>query len=195
MAISVMSFLSAIDREGPYGGSFENRTRFLREIVEGVRSEAPGLEIGVRLSAFDWIPFRTGEDGTGEAEKWDNGRYPYAFGGGGNGTAIDLTEPKAFLDLLVSLDINLVCITGGSPYYTPHLIRPAIFPPSDGYLPPEDPLIGVARHIAVTAETKETSPRIDLYRLWLFILTRLVAQCGPKHRANRENRYCWSGGG
>jgi len=153
-------FLSAIDRTGPYGGSFENRTRFLREIVDGVRSEAGGLDIAVRLSAFDWIPFRTGEEGVGEAETWDKGHYPYAFGGGGNGTFIDLTEPKAFLDLLLSLDIKLVCITGGSPYYTPHIQRPALFPPSDGYLPPEDPLAGVARQIAVTAQLKQYRPEL-----------------------------------
>lgn len=153
-------FLTAVDRGGPYGGSFENRTRFLREIVEGIRSEAPGLDIAVRLSAFDWIPFNTGNDGMGEAEVWTNGRYPYAFGGGGSGTAIDLTEPKAFLDLLLSLDIKLVCITGGSPYYNPHIQRPALFPPSDAYLPPEDPLAGVARQIAVTAELKQYRPEL-----------------------------------
>ncbi|MBL7125975.1 MAG: hypothetical protein ISS58_02035 [Dehalococcoidales bacterium] len=44
-------FLSAVDRPGKYGGSLENRTGFLREIVEGIRAEAPGLHIGVRLSA------------------------------------------------------------------------------------------------------------------------------------------------
>ena len=51
-------FLSARTREGHYGGSFENRTRFLREIVRGIRAIAPGLKIGVRLSAFDTVPFR-----------------------------------------------------------------------------------------------------------------------------------------
>jgi NADPH2 dehydrogenase len=50
-------FLSAHTREGPYGGSFENRTRFLREVVEGIRAAAPGLRIGVRLSA---VPSRPG---------------------------------------------------------------------------------------------------------------------------------------
>ena len=51
-------FLSAVTRPGPYGGSLENRTRFLREIVEGIRAEAPGLKIGVRLSAIDTVPFK-----------------------------------------------------------------------------------------------------------------------------------------
>ena len=64
-------FLSAVDRPGRYGGGFENRTRFLREIVAGVRAEAPGLEIGVRVSAVDWVPFRKGPDGRGEPEPID----------------------------------------------------------------------------------------------------------------------------
>src|SRR5262249_8623314 len=50
-------FLSAHTRDGDYGGSFENRTRFLREVVEGIRSQAPGLRIAVRFSAFDTVPF------------------------------------------------------------------------------------------------------------------------------------------
>lgn len=151
-------FLSAYQREGRYGGSFENRTRFLREITAGIRAAAPGLHIGVRLSAFDWIPFRQGSNGTGQPEPFSNGDYPYAFGGDHSGTGIDLTEPLAFLSLLRTLDINLVCITAGSPYYTPHIQRPALFPPSDGYTPPEDPLVGAARQITVAAQLKQQFP-------------------------------------
>src|SRR5207245_4905205 len=51
-------FLSAHTRAGNYGGSFENRTRFLREVVEGIRSMARGIDIGVRLSAFETVPVR-----------------------------------------------------------------------------------------------------------------------------------------
>jgi NADPH2 dehydrogenase len=153
-------FLSAVDRPGKYGGRFENRTRFLTEIVAGIRSVAPRLEIGVRLSAFDFVPFRSGPDGMGVPETWGNGEYRYAFGGDGSGTGIDLTEPIQFLKLLVKLGIKLVCTTAGSPYYCPHIQRPAIFPPSDGYLPPEDPLVGVARQIEVTAKLKAAVPEL-----------------------------------
>lgn len=153
-------FLSAVDRPGEYGGSFENRTRFLRDVVEGIRQAAPGLHIGVRLSAFDWIPFRPGADGTGQPEQWSGENYPYAFGGNHNGTEINLAEPHAFLNLLESLDIRLVCITAGSPYYNPHIQRPALFPPSDGYQPPEDPLVGAARQINVVAELKKAHPNL-----------------------------------
>lgn len=158
-------FLSARSRPGPYGGSFANRTRFLREIVSGIRSAAPGLRIGVRLSAFDLIPFRPGPDGVGQplAFRDENGQYPYAFGADADDpTRIDLGETIAFLEVLQELEITLVNITGGSPYYNPHIQRPALFPPSDGYLPPEDPLVGVARHILVTARLKERFPGLAM---------------------------------
>ena len=52
-------FLSAHTRKGRYGGTFEGRTRFLREVVQGIRSLCPGLHIGVRLSAIDTVPFHS----------------------------------------------------------------------------------------------------------------------------------------
>lgn len=151
-------FLTAVDRPGRYGGSIENRTRFLREVVSGIRAEAPGLELGVRLTVFDSVPFRVGRDGVGEPESWDGGTYPYAFGGDGTGTGGDIEEPSAALGVIASLGIRWVCTSLGTPYYNPHLLRPAAFPPSDGYLPPEDPLVGVARHIDITRRLKERHP-------------------------------------
>lgn len=147
-------FLSAIDRQGKYGGSFENRTRFLREIVGGIQAKAPDLKVGVRLSAFDWVPFRPSAEITGEPEPFEGQQYDYAFGGDGTGLGINLAETHAFLALLKELGIQLVCLTAGSPYYNPHIQRPALFPPSDGYQPPEDPLCGVARQLHAVAELK-----------------------------------------
>lgn len=149
-------FLSSFDRPGKYGGSFENRTRFLRDIVAGIKEAAPGLQMGIRLSAFDWMPFKPDEDGMGEPAT--SGEYKYSFGGAKDGLSEDLNETFEFIKLAQSLGIELICITGGSPYYNPHIIRPALFPPSDGYLPPEDPFLGVARQIRVTAQIKEQFP-------------------------------------
>lgn len=151
-------FLSATDRPGKYGGSFENRTRFLREIVAGIRAAVPDLEMGVRVSIFDFVPFRPGPDGVGEPAS--DPPYRYAFGGDGTGVGIDLNEPEKFLGLLETLGIELVCTSAGSPYYNPHLMRPAAFPPSDGYMPPEDPLIGCDRQISVTARLKKNHPKL-----------------------------------
>jgi NADPH2 dehydrogenase len=160
-------FLASHTRKGDFGGSFENRTRFLREIVAGIRAAVPELKIGVRLSAFDMVPFRPdpeksspGKPGTGQPEPHGD-LLPYRWGFGVNAndpTTYDLTEPKRFLRLLRELDIRLVNLSAGSPYYNPHMQRPAAYPPSDGYLPPEDPLIGVARQMNVVRELKAEFP-------------------------------------
>jgi len=155
-------FLSARTRAGKYGGSLEKRTRFLRAIVEGIRCDAPGLLIGVRLSAFDLIPFRMRSDRRGEPEEF-RGRYDYGFGvDAANPVEPDLTETYQFLDILDQLEIRLVCISCGSPYYNPHIQRPALFPPSDGYEPPEDPLVGASRLIAVTSQIKARYPQMTI---------------------------------
>ncbi len=152
--------LTAHTRQGRFGGDFEGRTRLLRQTVEGIRRDAPGLALGVRLSAFDTTPFRKGSDEVGEPEA-PQSDYDHAFGRWDGSDALpDLTEVREFLSLLVSLDIDLLCITAGSPYYNPHIQRPATFPPSDGYQPPEDPLRGVSRQIAVTAALTQEFPQL-----------------------------------
>jgi 2,4-dienoyl-CoA reductase-like NADH-dependent reductase (Old Yellow Enzyme family) len=162
-------FLGAHTRPGKYGGSFENRTRFLREVVLGIRDGAPGLRIGVRLSAFDTVPYRPdpelsspGKTGPGIPEPHAH-LIPYRWGFGVDSlcpTEIDLSETKKFLALLETLAISLVNLTAGSPYYNPHVQRPALYPPSDGYQPPEDPLIGVARQMAAVRELKSEFPNL-----------------------------------
>ena len=106
---------------------------------------------------------RFGVDRVGEPMPWPGPEYPFAFGmDRATGVDVDLTEPAAFLDLLATLGIPWVCTTAGSPYYNPHIQRPAAFPPSDGYLPPEDPLVGVARQIAMTARLKHRHPELAI---------------------------------
>jgi 2,4-dienoyl-CoA reductase-like NADH-dependent reductase (Old Yellow Enzyme family) len=150
--------LSAHSRPGPFGGSFENRTRFLRMVIDGIRARIPRLRVGVRLSAFDTVPYRAGAHGAGRPE---DAPRPYhgAFGGDPlEPTRPLLDEPARLLGLLESLGVTLVNLTAGSPYYNPHIQRPALFPPSDGYRPPEDPLVGVARQIEATANLKRRFP-------------------------------------
>lgn len=155
--------LSAVTRPGKYGGSFENRTRFLREIVKGIQDECPGLRIGVRFSSFDMPPFRPDAENVGQMEEYrdDHGRYPYAFGGDPEKPGqLKLDEPKALMKLLAEIGVELVNFSAASPYYNPHLTRPAYYPPCDGYLPPEDPIVGVARQIKVAAELKASAPSL-----------------------------------
>ena len=160
-------FLGAHTRAGRYGGSFENRTRILREVTAAVRRDAPGMEIGVRVSVFDLVPFRPdpgssrpGAPGPGVPEEFA-AHLPYRFGFGvdpDDPTRPDPSEAVRFLECLRELGIRLVNVSAGSPYYTPHIQRPAAFPPSDGYLPPEDPLAGVVRQLRATRDLKARFP-------------------------------------
>jgi len=149
--------LSAVNRPGAYGGSFENRTRFLRNVINGIQQNYPEMGIGVRLSAYDFLSFEAGPSRTGKPiESKDD----FRFGADKSGLAIDLAEPARLLGDLSSMGVKLICITAGSPYYNPHIQRPALYPPSDGYKPPEDPLAGVARMIQATAELKSQFPEL-----------------------------------
>lgn len=155
-------FLSARSRPGRYGGSLVNRMRFATEIVEGIRRDAPGLGIGIRLSLFDQLPYLKGPEGRGIPMSWE-GQYPFGFGCSPESPeTIDLTEPLEFIRTLSQSGVALYCLTAASPYYNPHLQRPAIQPPSDGYLPPEDPLVGVARQVNAVAKVKEALPAVPI---------------------------------
>ncbi|HET7769850.1 MAG TPA: NADH:flavin oxidoreductase, partial [Chloroflexota bacterium] len=110
-------FLGAHTRPGEYGGSFENRTRLLREIVEGIRASGNTIGIGVRLSAFDWVPFkpdpnrgRPGKLGPGIPEDFSGCLlYRYGFGvNPDNPVEHDLSETFRFVDLLADLGITLL---------------------------------------------------------------------------------------
>lgn len=159
--------LSAFTRGGDFGGSFENRTRFAREVIEGIKASCPGLMIGVRLSAFDVLPFepdptRGGDGKLGAGVPEDaTGILPYRYGFGcnpDNPLEMELTEPIAFIQMVRQLGVRLINASCGSPYYNPHIQRPAMFPPSDGYQPPEDPLVGVARQIDAVRQLKAACP-------------------------------------
>jgi NADPH2 dehydrogenase len=156
-------FLGAHTRPGRYGGSFENRTRILREIVAGIRADGNPIELGVRLSAFDFVPFRPdpalsqpGKLGPGIPEDYSHCLpYRYAFSvNPENPVQHDLTETFTFADLCAELGVKLLNLSAGSPYYNPHIQRPAAYPPSDGYQPAHDPLIDVARQLDAVRQIK-----------------------------------------
>ena len=168
--------LTAHDRPGRYGGDFTGRTRFMRSVIEGIRSRVPDLAIAARISIFDLAPFRPGEGGVGETTA--DGSYRHAFGGDGTGVGIDLAEPSALFSLLEDLGVGLVSATAGSPYYVPHVQRPAYFPPSDGYRPPEDPLVGVARILAATAELARRHPDLVIIGSGYSYLQQWLPQVG-----------------
>ncbi|MCC5953803.1 MAG: NADH:flavin oxidoreductase [Acidimicrobiia bacterium] len=76
--------------------------------------------------------------------------------------SVDLAEPSTLVGWLADAGVSMLCVTAGSPYLNPHVQRPAFFPPSDGYQPPEDPLVGVARMQVATRELARRHPQLTM---------------------------------
>ncbi|MEO7779885.1 MAG: NADH:flavin oxidoreductase [Fibrobacteria bacterium] len=179
-------FLSARTRKGKYGGeTLAERSTFAREIIAGIRQVAPRLILGVRLSAFDFVPFKPdpelasgGNLGPGTPEDY-SACLPYKYGFGvdkENPVQYDLAETAQYLNLLKAWGVAIVNISAGSPYYNPHIQRPALFPPSDGYQPAEDPIINVERQIQVVRKLKAAVPDMPLVSSGLTYLQEYMPQ-------------------
>ena len=154
--------LAARDRPGMYGGSYENRTRFIRELVGRIRDDVPGLILASRFNAYDGVPFHTGPDGVGVP---DDHAVPLTscFGTDPHDWATpDLAEPLRLARDLADWGVSLLNVSSGNPYACPHLVRPAENPPSDGYHAPEHPLHGIARHFRLTAAVQQAVPHVPV---------------------------------
>lgn len=150
--------LGAFDRPGEFGGSYENRTRFLKTVATRVKTNTPNLKLALRLSAFDTVVHTAGDGGVGAPITAD--RYRFWFGTDESGHEIDLTEPILLLTDLREIGVDLICVTGSSPHNSWHYQRPALISKPGEYTTPEDPLVGVARHIRVTSELRAAVPGI-----------------------------------
>ncbi len=151
--------LGARNRPGPYGGSYENRTRLARAIIQSVRAALPAhILIATRLNLYDGIPFHKGNDGVGAPDAY---ALPLANGWGMSAAdpfVPDLTEPLRWIGEMRNLGVTLVNATLGNPYAQPHLGRPFEYPPLDGYSSPEHPLVGVDRHFRLTECVQRAYP-------------------------------------
>ena len=154
--------LGAHTRDGVYGGSFENRTRFFMRVIDEIRSVCPSLHIAARVSIIDTHPFSANPEEVGEPVDWE-AHTPYRWGFGvdpEDPRRSSLEEPLQLLSLLSKRGVKLINLSVGSPYYNPHIQRPAAYPPSDGYQPPVDPLEGVYSHIQAARACKEAHPEL-----------------------------------
>ena len=137
----ISELLAAHTRPGRYGGSFENRTRFLLDTVRRVRDEAPGAQITLRLNVYDGHP------------------YPWGWGvDPDDPSKPDLSEPLRLIGLLRDAGVTLINVTAGNPYYTPHINRPFDQNVIGGYTPDEHPLAGVARLLGLARQVKAAYP-------------------------------------
>ena len=155
--------LASKNREGDFGGSLENRTRLVRTIMERLRQELPDLTIATRMNAYDGIPYRgAGEDFIGEP--WPH-ELPLqtAFGvDPDNHLGVDLAEPLQVARWLREWGVSLINVSCGNPYANPHVVRPAEYPPIDGYHSPEHPLIGIDRHFRAARRIQQEVPDIPV---------------------------------
>lgn len=156
--------LSAYTRAGQYGGSFENRTRFLINVVDKIH-EKLGHTIGItlRLSAFDALP------------------YPYGWGVSQESIQEPcMHEVIQLLKILRDKGIELVNISCGNPYYNPHVGRPY---DKGSYVPIEHPLKGIDRMLRITKELQENVPEINIMAsgfTWLREFAPYIAAGGIK---------------
>ncbi len=150
--------LAAHTRTGKFGGSYENRTRFVCEVVGRIREACPDLMLATRLNVFDGVPYTKGPDGTGLPCPFTP---PVRSVWGTNALdpmRPDLTEPFALVSQLHALGVSLFNVSMGNPYASPHLVRPFEYAPPDGYETPEHPLVGVDRHFRLTAAIQAAHP-------------------------------------
>lgn len=130
--------LSACNRSGRYGGSYENRTRLLKNIIRGVR-EKTNLLIAVRLNMTDGLP------------------YPYGWGCDTSGrSAQDMTEPLKLVSELEKLGVRIMNITAGIGAVTPYMIRPF----DAGRLPDEHPMKSIDRLLGSAKAVKDVTSEV-----------------------------------
>ncbi len=133
--------LSAFNRPGRYGGSFENRTRLYLDCFRAVREAVSGdVLLTTRLSVADMVP------------------KPYGFGTTEQ-NELDFTESDRLIEALIGAGLQILNVTIGNPYYNPHINRPYR---KGAYTPPETPETGLARFVTVEKHIKEKFPSLFL---------------------------------
>lgn len=136
---------SAYNRPGEYGGSFENRTRLLRNgILAAKPYEDDSFMVTSRLGIYDGYA------------------WPYGFGvSEGSGLTPDLSEPVRLVrELHEKYGMQMIDLTMGNPYATTHVTRPF---DAGKYPPDEHPFEGLARMIRGIGEVKKAVPGMTVW--------------------------------
>jgi 2,4-dienoyl-CoA reductase-like NADH-dependent reductase (Old Yellow Enzyme family) len=159
--------LAARTRPGKYGGSIENRTRFVREVLARLAAEAPDLSRATRMNFFDGVPYRkNAASGIGEPIPGATENY------------LELEEAIQALRLFRDAGLQLVNVTAGCPYFNPHVGRPADKEPPDGYGAPEPQLVGVARHFQLAEAARRACPDIPVVGTGYSYLRQYAVEAG-----------------
>ncbi|MBE6905212.1 MAG: NADH:flavin oxidoreductase [Ruminococcaceae bacterium] len=163
--------LASHTREGKYGGSFENRTRFLRETVRAVR-KAVGEDfiIACRFNVFDAHP------------------YPYGFGVDKEDLwKVDFTEPMQLVKMLVEEGVDLLSNSAGNPYYIyPQVTRPFDLSSMGIPVPNEHPLESMARLFDFTRRIQEAAGDVPVVGNGYTWLRQFLPYAGAANLADRS---------
>ncbi|MBX5493768.1 MAG: NADH:flavin oxidoreductase [Bryobacteraceae bacterium] len=156
--------LGAKTREGRYGGSLENRTRIIRNIMGKIRAKyGRELMLCMRLGCFDGIPYGR-DEATGIGVPFEY-PVPYLYGWGvdpNDPLKDDLTEVKQAIAWFREWGLELLNVSLGCPYYNPHIGRPFEKPDDGNYEQPEHPLHGVDRHFRIAGELQQSFPDLPM---------------------------------
>jgi 2,4-dienoyl-CoA reductase-like NADH-dependent reductase (Old Yellow Enzyme family) len=146
--------LGARTREGRYGGSLENRTRLIRNVLGKLRAEfGDRLILCLRLGCFDGVPY-------GATPTLP---YPHGFGVNADDPSREnLDEVKQAIGWFRDSGLRLLNVSLGCPYYNPHIGRPFETPDEGNYEQPEHPLLGVDRHFRIAGELQRAFPDLPM---------------------------------
>jgi NADPH2 dehydrogenase len=156
--------MGAKQREGRYGGTLENRTRFVRNVMGKFRAEfGRELILAIRLGCYDGIPYVAGGKGHTGVPLAYSRPYHHGFGvNEANPLEEDLREVKSAIAMFLESGLELLNVSMGSPYYDPHIVRPFEMPDEGNYEQPEHPLLGVNRHFRIAGELQRTFPDLPM---------------------------------
>jgi 2,4-dienoyl-CoA reductase-like NADH-dependent reductase (Old Yellow Enzyme family) len=186
-----VELLGARTRPGKYGGSFENRTRFARNVLGKIRAAAgKDLILAARLAVHDGIPYKI--DPATKRGVPAKVEIPYKYGFGNNFDAPeedDLTEPKAFIKMLEASGVELLNVSLGVPYYNPHVGRPFDKADEGNYETPEHPMIGVARHFRIAGELQRTFPNLPMIGTGYSWLQKYLVNAGAANLQSGDIRF------
>ena len=135
---------SAYNRPGLYGGSYENRTRLLKNAIRAAKVwEDETFLVTSRLGIYDGFA------------------WPWGFGvKEGEGNVPNLEEPiRLVSELHHDLGLDLINLTMGNPYVSIHVTRPFDM---GKYVPDEHPLVGIARMIDGIGQVKRAVPDLTI---------------------------------
>jgi len=200
----VAELLGAHLREGHFGGSYENRTRFLRECAQRMIEELPSRTfVTTRTTVLEPCPWPYGwgvkkseevrecasskvrelervarERPTSNIQLSTSNEEKQIKGKSleNDGWVMDLTEPKRLMRECAAMGMPLFNVSIGFPRFQPYMNRP-----HDNSLvglppPPEYPLEGVVRFQSIVREMQQSLPEFPVVTAGLAWLQHLMPQ-------------------